>query len=203
MSGLTREGTAEPVSRDQTRRCGRRQGNKHFACSADHDQDCQPYPVDPHSAESADYISICTYSRQCCTAALRGTQRVRLRQAAPSPPQLPDALHRLAKEQSHRPLDFLSGRAHETGSDSIEAIMRRRWILFAGFVARMEDTRLPKCVMFGELLVGDADCKSNGWGVSWTTSELRHQRQPVKTAAQDEGGWRKTAGRGEERFMAK
>ena len=30
--------------------------------------------------------------------------------------------------------------------------MRR--ILFAGFVARMEDTRLPKCVMFGELVGG-------------------------------------------------
>ena len=32
-------------------------------------------------------------------------------------------------------------------------------ILFAGFVARMEDTRLPKYVMFGEL-VGGAGC----WG---------------------------------------
>ena len=30
----------------------------------------------------------------------------------------------------------------KTGSDSIEAIMCRRWILFAGFVARMADTRL-------------------------------------------------------------
>ena len=29
--------------------------------------------------------------------------------------------------------------------------LRRRQILFAGFVARMEDTVLPKCVMFGEL----------------------------------------------------
>ena len=29
--------------------------------------------------------------------------------------------------------------------------MRRRWILFAGFVARMENTRLQKCVMFGEM----------------------------------------------------
>ena len=28
---------------------------------------------------------------------------------------------------------------------------------FAGFVARMEDTRLPKCVMFGEM-VGGAGC---------------------------------------------
>ena len=46
----------------------------------------------------------------------------------------------------------------KTGSESIEAIMRRRAILFAGFVARMEDTRLPKCVVFGEL-VGSADCE--------------------------------------------
>ena len=45
----------------------------------------------------------------------------------------------------------------ETGSETIEATLRRRWILFAGFVARMEDTRLPKCVMFGEM-VGGADC---------------------------------------------
>ena len=42
----------------------------------------------------------------------------------------------------------------KTGSESIDAIMRRRWILFAGFVACMEDTRLPKCVMFGELMGG-------------------------------------------------
>ena len=29
--------------------------------------------------------------------------------------------------------------------------MRRRWILLAGFVARMENTRLQKCAMFGEM----------------------------------------------------
>ena len=44
----------------------------------------------------------------------------------------------------------------KTGSESIEATLRRRRILFAGFVVRMEDTRLPKCVMFEEL-VGGAD----------------------------------------------
>ena len=63
----------------------------------------------------------------------------------------------------------------KTGSESIEATLRRRRILFAGFVARMEDTRLPKCVIFGQL-VGGAGCvgarKKSGWGVSWTTSEL-------------------------------
>ena len=45
----------------------------------------------------------------------------------------------------------------KTGSEGIEAKMHRRWILFAGFVARMEDTRLSKCVMFGEL-VGGVGC---------------------------------------------
>ena len=45
----------------------------------------------------------------------------------------------------------------KTESESIEATLRRRRILFAVFVARMEDTRLPMCVMFGELVKG-ADC---------------------------------------------
>ena len=45
----------------------------------------------------------------------------------------------------------------KTGSESIDATLRRRQILFAGFVARMEDTRLLKFVMFGEL-VGGAGC---------------------------------------------
>ena len=45
----------------------------------------------------------------------------------------------------------------KTGSESIEATLRRRRILFAGLVARMEDTRLPKCVMFGDM-VGGASC---------------------------------------------
>ena len=30
--------------------------------------------------------------------------------------------------------------------------MHRRLILFAGFMARMEDTRLPQCVVLGELM---------------------------------------------------
>ena len=40
----------------------------------------------------------------------------------------------------------------ETGNESIEMIMRRRRILLVGFVTRIEDARLPKCVMFGELV---------------------------------------------------
>ena len=45
----------------------------------------------------------------------------------------------------------------KTGSESIEATLLRRRILFAGSVVRMEDTRLSKCVMFGEV-AGGAGC---------------------------------------------
>ena len=63
------------------------------------------------------------------------------------------------------------------GSESIEATLRRRRIFFAGFVARVEDTSLTKGVMFVELVggagcVGGAGKRVDGWGVSWTTSEL-------------------------------
>ena len=49
MSRLAPDGTAEPVSRDQILRRERGQGNIHFPCSADHEQDWHPYPVDPYS----------------------------------------------------------------------------------------------------------------------------------------------------------
>ena len=62
ISRLTRDGTAEPVSRDQILRHARGQGNIHIPCSADHEQDWQPYPVDPYSAICDDhtYTYICT-----------------------------------------------------------------------------------------------------------------------------------------------
>ena len=52
MSRLTRVGTAEAVSREQILRRERGQGNAIFIfpCSADHEQDWQPYPIDPYSA---------------------------------------------------------------------------------------------------------------------------------------------------------
>ena len=61
MSRLARDGTAEPVSRDQILRHARGQGNIHFPCSANHEQDWQPYPVDPYSALCDDHTYIHTY----------------------------------------------------------------------------------------------------------------------------------------------
>ena len=86
----------------------------------------------------------------------------------------------------------------KTGSESIEATLRRRRILFAGFVARMEDTRLPKCVMFGEI-VGGAGCVG-GQEKEWMECFLDDLRafginaDQWRTAAQDEGEWRQNGG---------
>ena len=76
MSRLTRDGTAEPVSRDQILRHARGQGNINFPCSADHEQDWQPYPVDPYSAICDDHTYIHTYSQAKSGAYLRDSSRV-------------------------------------------------------------------------------------------------------------------------------
>ena len=71
----------------------------------------------------------------------------------------------------------------------------------------MEDTRLPKCVMFGEL-VGGAGCagsEEKQW-MGCFLDDLRAfgiNADQLTIAAQDEGEWRRTSGRGAERLMAK
>ena len=93
------------------------------------------------------------------------------------------------------------------GSESIEAIKRRSRILFAGFMVRMEDTRLPKSVMF-EKLVGGVGCvrsQKKEW-MGCLLNDLRVfsvNADQWTTAAQDEGEWRKRTEQGAERFMAK
>ena len=77
--------------------------------------------------------------------------------------------------------------------------------MLAGFVARMEDTRLPKCVMFGELVEG-AGCVG-GEEKEWIGCFLDDLRafginaDHWTTAAQDEEEWRRTAEQGMEHFM--
>ena len=58
MSRLTRDGTAESVSRDQILRRESRQGKNNFPCSADHVRDWQPYPFDPYSC------CMCNHTKQ-------------------------------------------------------------------------------------------------------------------------------------------
>ena len=70
----------------------------------------------------------------------------------------------------------------------------------------MEDTRLPKCVIFGEM-VGDAGCVwgQEKEGMECFLNDLRAfgiNADQWTTAAQDEGEWRRTAEQGAEDFMA-
>ena len=71
----------------------------------------------------------------------------------------------------------------------------------------MEDTRLPKCVMPGEM-VGGADCVG-GQEKEWMRCFLDDLRafginaDQWTTAAQDEGEWHRTEEQGVEHFMAK
>ena len=79
--------------------------------------------------------------------------------------------------------------------------------MFAGFVAGVEDTRLPKCVMFGEMVEG-AGCV-RGQENEWTGCFLDDLRafdinaKKWTTVVQNEGEWRRTAEQGAEHFMAK
>ena len=97
--------------------------------------------------------------------------------------------------RADRPINYLYTLI-KTGSGSIDATLRRRRILFAGFMARMEDTRLSKCVMFGEL-VGGAGCVG-GQEKEWMRYFLDDLRafginaDRWATAPQDEGEWRRT-----------
>ena len=85
--------------------------------------------------------------------------------------------------------------------------LRRSQILFAEFVARVQDTRLPKCVVFREMVEG-AGCVGSQ-EKEWTGCFLDDLRafginaDQWTTAAQDGGEWRSTAEQGTERFMAK
>ena len=95
----------------------------------------------------------------------------------------------------------------KTGSESIEATLRKRRILFAGFVARMEDTRLPKCVMFGELVGGavPAGGQEKEW-MGCLLDDLRAfgiETDQWRIAAQDAEEWHKRVIQGAEFFMTK
>ena len=66
MSRLTRDGTAKSISRYQFLRRERGQGNIHSLCSADHEQDWQPYLVDPYSRYMCDPIYTESAVRYTC-----------------------------------------------------------------------------------------------------------------------------------------
>ena len=75
----------------------------------------------------------------------------------------------------------------KTTSESIEAIVRKRRILFAVFVARMGEERLPQRVVCGEL-VGGKGC-SGGQEKDW----MVHLKKDMSVLGTKFEGWRKNA----------
>ena len=73
-------------------------------------------------------------------------------------------LRRLGWQKSKRE-DHIQSHANallKTDSESVETTVRRRRILFAGFVARMGEERLPR-VMFVEMLGGKGYSGGQEW----------------------------------------
>ena len=111
----------------------------------------------------------------------------------------PDAKSRGTRDNVDHPISYLDTLI-KRGRESTKATLRRKRILFAGFVACMEETRLPKFVMFGDL-VGGAGCvgsEEKEW-MGCLLDDLRAfdiNADQWTTAAQDEGTWLKTAEQG-------
>ena len=60
----------------------------------------------------------------------------------------------MAETEARRPHLSYADAFAKTASERVEAIVHKRRILFAGFVARMGEERLPQRVMFGEFVGG-------------------------------------------------
>ena len=87
----------------------------------------------------------------------------------------------------------------KTGSESIEATLRRTRILFARFVARVENTRLPKCVMFGAIVggagfVGGQKKERMGCFLDDLSQSLGHQRISKEDRSPGRGGMAQDGG---------
>ena len=76
MSRLTREGTAKLVSRDEVVRRERGQENINFPCSAGHEQDWQPQPVDPYACYMCHHTHMLSVNKTLVSCAVSGVKKV-------------------------------------------------------------------------------------------------------------------------------
>ena len=93
----------------------------------------------------------------------------------------------------------------KTASESIEAIVRKRRILFAGFVARMGEERLPPGVMFGKFVgsKGYSEGQEKDWmyHLKEDMSVLRMKFEGCRKVAEKAGRWFRRVEEGAELFM--
>ena len=112
-------------------------------------------------------------SRSCRSAPVRvrhmnHAQRP-LHSTSHSPPCIAQALSWMAQAQSHRPRPVIPRDPRkDIGCESIETTVRKRRLHFAGFITRVSSRRIPKQVMFGELIAGKGQERQfNGRHEDW------------------------------------
>ena len=97
----------------------------------------------------------------------------------------------------------------QTGCESIETTVRKRRLHFAGFVTRMSSRRIPKQVMFGELIAGvGQERQFNGRHKDWPRCLFEDMKafgiesEGWTTRARDEVEWHSCAEQGAKRVFA-
>ena len=98
------------------------------------------------------------------------------------------------RKRDHHTLSYADALA-KTASQSTEAIVRKQRILFAGFVVRMGEERLPQRVMFGELVEGKG--YSGGQEKDW----MDHLTEDMSVFGMKFEGWRKAAQKANNRWF--
>ena len=94
-----------------------------------------------------------------------------------------------------------------TKSEIVETTVRRRRLLFAGFVTRMGEERLPKRAMFGEMVGGKGYSGGQEWDwMRYLEEDLKEfgiKLEGWREAAQKAGRWFRRVEEGAEAFMRK
>ena len=133
-----------------------------------------------------------------------------LRHAAPSPPQVPDSLYRLAKAQPRQPADFLSEHAYQDGKREHRDHFTQEVDLVCGICGAhggYETAEVRDAWRNGK---GRGLCGGPGKRVDGVfpgrPRSFQHQRRPVDDCSPGRGGMAqngRTAEQGAEHFMAK
>ena len=123
-------------------------------------------------------------------------------------PQLPDSLHRLAKKQSRRPPDFLSGHAYKGGKWDHRGNFTQEADLIRGVCGahggyETAEERGVHIIGGGRGLRGGPGKRVDGVLPGRPRSFRYINADQWTTAAQDEGECRRTEQQGTESFIAK
>ena len=169
----------------------------HGAASGSTPSNCTTDRALPSSSKSG--CSEPRYSNN--TVRLRHVEatRVSLRHAAPSPSQLLDSLHQLAKEQSRHPPDFLSGHAYQDGKLEHRGDFKQEADLIRGVCCahggyESADVRDAQRIGGGRELRGGPGKRVDA-AFPGRSQSLRHQRRLVDDCSPGHEGMAQDGGR--------